>query len=98
MRGFVTRCGEEKRYIPNESENEKIGIEIRQGSWPFRLLSPSRLEVVAQLCKPCLLCDVICLLERLFLRSTSEMRAIGVVVSHGNQKNKKKKHSKLRKP
>jgi hypothetical protein len=52
VRGFVTRCGKEKCDIPNKSKNEKIGIEIRQGIWPFRLLSPSRLEVVAQLCKP----------------------------------------------
>src|SRR5579859_5840691 len=52
VRCFVTRCGKEKRYVPDESENEKIGSDIRQGSWPFRLRSSSRLEVVAQLCKP----------------------------------------------
>lgn len=55
VRRLVTRGRKEECYEPDESEDEKIGIEIRQGNWPFRLLSPSRLEVVAQLCKPPLL-------------------------------------------
>ena len=94
VRGFVTRCGKEKRNIPNESENEKIGIEIRQGIWPFRLLSPSRLEVVAQLCKPCLLCDAIPSPRRAYSGRSHERKCsrFGPPVvnsSHGNQKEQK---------
>src|ERR1700723_2852517 len=52
VRGLVTRRRKEKCHEPNESENEKLGSEIRQVICPFRLLSLSRLEVVIHLCKP----------------------------------------------
>src|SRR4029077_17034970 len=51
VRRFVTRRRKQKRDIPNESENENIGSEIRQVIGPFPQLSPSRLEVVTLLCK-----------------------------------------------
>src|SRR5580704_2416493 len=51
VRRLMTGRGEEKRDIPDESENEKFGSEIRQEDRPFRLLSSSRLEVVTRLCK-----------------------------------------------
>jgi len=51
VRRLVTGRGEEKRDIPDESENEKFGSKIRQEVSPLRLLSPSRLEVVTPLCK-----------------------------------------------
>src|SRR5580704_2717481 len=35
MRGFVARRREEKRHVPDKSENEKIGREVGQVSWPF---------------------------------------------------------------
>lgn len=51
MRRLMTGRREEKRDVPDESENEKFGSKIRQEVQPFRLLSPSRLEVVTRLCK-----------------------------------------------
>jgi hypothetical protein len=51
VRRFVTGRRKQKRDVPNESENQKIGSEIRHLVWPFRQLSPSRLEVVTLLCK-----------------------------------------------
>jgi len=51
VRRFVTRRRKQKRDIPDESENEKIGSEILQVIGPFPQLSPSRLEVVTLLCK-----------------------------------------------
>jgi hypothetical protein len=52
VRCFMARRRKEKCHKPNESENEKIGSDFRQWIRPFRLLSPSRLEVVTLLCKP----------------------------------------------
>jgi hypothetical protein len=52
VRGLVTRRREKKRHEPDETESEKLGSEFRQVSWPFRLFSSSRLEVVTRLCKP----------------------------------------------
>src|SRR5271156_3315277 len=51
VRRFVTGRRKQKRDIPNESENEKIGSEIRQVIGPFLSSAPSRLEVVTLLCK-----------------------------------------------
>src|SRR5690349_9581913 len=52
MRGFVAGGGKQKGDIPDESEDEKIGCEVRQGVRPFRMFRSSRLEVVPSLCKP----------------------------------------------
>ena len=52
VRRFMTRCRKQKRNIPDESENETFGSDFLQRIRPFRLPSPSRLEVVNRLCKP----------------------------------------------
>jgi len=35
VRGFMARRRKKKRYVPDKSENEKIGGEIGQVFWPF---------------------------------------------------------------